>query len=358
MQWTGANLAGFDYGNLARAGGVWCTDDACSSGGWSDPRVPEDENCPGYGGDGSPTYAPALVCNNITVPAKYNGGFGAPKDFEGINFGSGGAAAAVAIPSYARASPLLDEARGAFAFGINSFRVPFRVEMVHELWADTWLTDSSHPEYLPPYPQYLQMVVDYVEAVLALPGARSDGKTPAPSIVFEMHNYMRWCPLGIGGTFSCLEETGYDGPIRYSTDAKTTSCPLSSVFPSHASFDSVCPSKQTPAQAAGYWDQPSTAVNFTGTPDYGMGSGWSCPLDEGTTPPPQSRRETCGVNAHSTPTKEGAENPYAKILTSKCWVRIWQRLLEVSVSSRAFPGQCVPLHRVLGHYADEAKPVR
>ena len=134
MRWTGANMAGFDYGNLARAGAVWCTDAQCSSGGWSDPRVPEDENCPGYGGDNTTlTYAPALVCNNVSdVVPKYSGGFGAPKGFEAKNFGAGSSATGVAIPAYARASPLLDEAIGAVKFGMNSFRVPFRIEYVEK----------------------------------------------------------------------------------------------------------------------------------------------------------------------------------------------------------------------------------
>ena len=49
VRYAGINLAGFDYGTLARAGSIWCTDADCSSGGWSDPRVPEQDNCPGYG---------------------------------------------------------------------------------------------------------------------------------------------------------------------------------------------------------------------------------------------------------------------------------------------------------------------
>ena len=49
VPYAGINLAGFDYGTLARAGSIWCTDEDCSSGGWSDPRVPEQDNCPGYG---------------------------------------------------------------------------------------------------------------------------------------------------------------------------------------------------------------------------------------------------------------------------------------------------------------------
>ena len=36
VRWTGVNMAGFAYGDLARAGAVWCTDAQCSSGGWSD----------------------------------------------------------------------------------------------------------------------------------------------------------------------------------------------------------------------------------------------------------------------------------------------------------------------------------
>ena len=39
------------------------------------------------------------------------------------------------------------EARGATDFGLNSFRVPFRIEYVRELWAGTWMAeDSTHPE--------------------------------------------------------------------------------------------------------------------------------------------------------------------------------------------------------------------
>jgi hypothetical protein len=361
-------MAGFDYGNLARAGAVWCTDAQCSSGGWSDPRVPEDENCPGYGGDNkTATYAPALVCNGVTdVQPKYSGGFGAPAGFEAANFGSGSSATGVAIPEYSRASPLLDEARGAAAFGINSFRVPFRIEYVAELWEGTWMADGnrSHPEYVPPYPHYLQMVVDYVEAVLTTvkagePAEGDDAAAAAPiSVVFDMHNYQRWCPMGIGGTWSCLEEAASTaGKIPYSANAGTTSCPLSSAFPDHAAFEGVCPKKQTPQQAAHYWDAAPDAAGFAGTPDYGMeGGGWTCPLDVGAAPPPASRLDTCGDNNKGSPKAQGKENPYAKVLGGACWGRIWTKLLDLPVSSKAFPGQCVALHRVLGAYSDESKP--
>ena len=103
---------------------------------------------------------------------------------------------------------------------------------VAELWNGTWLVPdgnasstasySDHPEYVPPNPHYLQMVVDYVEAILALKGPAN----AAPlSVVFDMHNYQRWCPMGIGGTWSCLEEAANaTGKIKYSADAATTSC--------------------------------------------------------------------------------------------------------------------------------------
>ena len=58
----------------------------------SDPRIPEDENCPGYGGDNkTKTYAPAKICNGVTdVVPIYSGGFGAPAGFEAKNFGTEG----------------------------------------------------------------------------------------------------------------------------------------------------------------------------------------------------------------------------------------------------------------------------
>jgi hypothetical protein len=45
-------------------------------------------------------------------------------------------------------------------FGMNTFRVPFRLEYVYELWEGTWLADNLDiPEYLPPSPLYLQVVL-------------------------------------------------------------------------------------------------------------------------------------------------------------------------------------------------------
>jgi len=102
-----------------------------------------------------------------------------------------------------------------------------------------------------------------------------------------------------------------------------------------------------------------TFQNYSGTPDYGMGSAspWSCPLDETATPPTQSRWATCGDNNHAAPSDatKTAQNPYAKILSTGCFVRIWEKLLQIPVSSVAFPNQCTPLYQVLAHYGDESK---
>ena len=87
-------------------------------------RYPEDENCPGYGGNNKTnTYKPARICGGSPsdVPSTYRGGFGAPADFKVANFGSGGATGA-AIPAYARASPVIDEVIGAVEAGANTFR--------------------------------------------------------------------------------------------------------------------------------------------------------------------------------------------------------------------------------------------
>ena len=106
----------------------------------------------------------------------------------------------------------------------------------------------------------------------------------------------------------------------------------------------MCPKTQTPAQQKTYWDALPNASDFTGTPDYGMG-GWACPLDETSTPPTASRHETCGDNSGAAPGGKIGENPFAKVLSAKCWARVWQKLLELPVSSRAFPGTCTPLHK-------------
>merc|ERR1719506_2801105 len=161
---------------------------------------------------------------------------------------------------------------------------------------------------------------------------------------------MRWCPMGIGGTFSCLEEAGYSGEIKYDK-SKLSSCPFSGVFPR----DSACPKSPTPEMLKHYWDSPQHFQNFTGLPDYIMedaSSHWSCPLDD-VTAPAQSRWETCGLNSNSPPADSSKQNPYSKILTQGCFVRIWEKLLKLPVSSKAFPGQCTPLYQVLAHYSDE-----
>ena len=85
---------------------------------------------------------------------------------------------------------------------------------------------------------------------------------------------------------------------------------------------------------------------------------WRCPLDELPSPPTRSRQESCGDNNHAPPAGswDGAQNPYAKVLSGRCFGRIWRKLLQAPVSSAAFPGQCRPLHDVLQHYSDESKP--
>lgn len=118
-------------------------------------------------------------------------------------------------------------------------------------------------------------------------------------------------------------------------------CLLSSRAPSDCS--TLC--TQTPEQQEHYWDALPNASDFTGTPDYGMDE-WSCPLDAGATPPAASRWESCGANSNARPSGgEGGENPFAKVLSAKCWARVWAKLLELPVSSKAFPGSCVPLHQ-------------
>ena len=83
---------------------------------------------PWPGGNKAPTYEPSKICNGLSdVPGHYNGGFGAPREFRVENFGRGGSAASEAVPTYARASPLLDEVEGAQSFGMNVFRLPFRI---------------------------------------------------------------------------------------------------------------------------------------------------------------------------------------------------------------------------------------
>lgn len=349
VRWTGVNIVGFDYGHLGIASGAWCSDEDCDTGGWSDSRLPEDTLCPGYGGNKAPTYKPVKICSGYSdVPDHYNGGFGAPRDFEGVNFGTGGGATSVSIPVYARASPLMDEVRGAVEYGMNTFRLPFRMEYVAELWRGTWM-EHARPDYVPPFPHYLQMVVDFMESILA--GTPPSGSPPI-SVIFDMHNYFRWCPMGIGGTFSCLEEAGYDTEIKYHKTS-TSSCPFSGVFPA----DSACPKSPTSEQTKNYWDSPPTFSNFTGTPDYGIGdalTAWSCPLDD-MSPPSQSRWETCGLNSNAPPGDSSKQNPYAKVLSQDCFVRIWEKLLQLPVSSKAFPDQCMPLYQVLNHYSDESK---
>jgi hypothetical protein len=176
-----------------------------------------------YGGNKGNIYTPSKSCNGAKgVPNSYNGGFGAPKDFEGSSFGGKGATTST-IPSYARVAPLMDEVRsaastirisppnnqprthllarprvqhptrsqvrGMLKFGMNTFRIPFRSEYVYELWEHTWLVDNNDvPEYLPPNPHYLQMVVDLIENILAQEAPA--GGSPI-AVIFDMHNYMR-----------------------------------------------------------------------------------------------------------------------------------------------------------------------
>jgi len=285
------------------------------------------------------------------VPNSYNGGFGAPKDFEGSSFGGKGATTST-IPSYARVAPLMDEVRGMLKFGMNTFRIPFRSEYVYELWEHTWLVDNNDvPEYLPPNPHYLQMVVDLIENILAQEAPA--GGSPI-AVIFDMHNYMRWCPMGIGGTFSCLEPTGYNSTIQY--HAKSA-CPSSSDYPDHSAFDAACPKNASSAQLKDYWDSPVKGTDFSGSANYEMNSAaWTCPLDFGKTPPAKSRWATCSMNNDGPPKSSKAEtNPYSKVIGANCFSRMWKKLLSVPVSSKAFPGTCTPLNKVLAHYSDESK---
>merc|ERR1719238_2195439 len=73
--------------------------------------------------------------------------------------------------------------------------------------------------------------------------------------------------------------------------------------------------------------------------------------------PQQTRWETCGANNKAAPTEadKDKQNPYAKVLTGRCFVRVWEKLLKLPVSSKAFPGQCTPLYKVLNYYSDETK---
>ena len=117
--------------------------------------------------------------------------------------------------------------------------------------------------------------------------------------------------MGIGGTWSCLEDAAGAGSIPYSKDAALTSCPLSSVFPSHASFENICPKSMTPLQAQNYWDSAPKTTNFTGVPNYNMSSElWGCPLDEPFDPPSSTRWETCGLNRDAAPQAGKPVNPY------------------------------------------------
>jgi hypothetical protein len=93
------------------------------------------------------------------------------------------AATAIQLPQcrrmYARTAPLLDEVHSMLKFGMNTFRIPFCSEYVYELWKNIWLVDNLDiPEYLPPSPNYLQMVVDLIENILAqdAPGRRGTNR--------------------------------------------------------------------------------------------------------------------------------------------------------------------------------------
>ena len=274
-KWTGVNLAGFDYGTLARAGGAWCTDEVGDTGGWSDPNVgyltpgyaptevkagaPQWQtrlaNCPNYAtclytnppkgqteaptcGENSVYYGqdayekgppgdfpkpptPFASAQGQANANTYRGGLAASSDFTVAtatgNLPTTTDATSTAlgdIPEFARGFTPIDEVIAAIAFGVNVFRIPFRIEMISQLWPDTWMvqpcdlgqdTTATCTEWLPPSRYYLQMVVDYVEAIFK-EAAKQEAMV---SVIFDMHNYMRWCPLGIGGTFSCLEGAGF-----------------------------------------------------------------------------------------------------------------------------------------------------
>jgi hypothetical protein len=114
----------------------------------------------------------------MDVPKSYNGGFGAAKNFDGSTFGGNGDSTST-VPAYARTAPLLDEVHSMLKFGMNTFRIPFCSEYVYELWKNIWLVDSLDiPEYLPPSPNYQQLVVDLIENILAqdAPGRRGTNR--------------------------------------------------------------------------------------------------------------------------------------------------------------------------------------
>ena len=50
------------------------------------------------------------------------------------------------------------------------------------------MADMDNEEYLHPYPHYLQMVVDFVEATLE---QKAPAGAPPINVIFDMHNYMR-----------------------------------------------------------------------------------------------------------------------------------------------------------------------
>jgi hypothetical protein len=127
-----------------------------------------------------------------------------------------------------------------------------------------------------------------------------------------------------------------------------STCPFTGVL----SKDATCPKNLSHEEGSEYWDKAPNLSGFNGTPDYNM-EAWTCPLDL-LDYPKQSRKETCAHNSMNAPT-EHIQNPYAKVIGAGCLTRIWQKLLDVPVSSKAFPDECTPLRRVLAKYADESK---
>ena len=114
------------------------------------------------------------------------------------------------IPSinnlWASSYPQFSQIKLAHTRGANIFRVPFRIEYVHELTSGWALTTND--QIAQPREKYFTYVMHLVEKI------RSLGTASRPvTVILDLHNYQRWCPAGIGGEFSCLSPTNPDAPV-------------------------------------------------------------------------------------------------------------------------------------------------
>ena len=144
--------------------------------------------------------------------------------------------------------PQLSQMRKAYAAGVRIFRIPFRAESVMQLttgWASGW-----GGRYAKPHPEYLDYVMYAVASALGL-GA-GDAR-----VILDCHNYQRWCPIGIGGTGSCLDPGSQDPSRQYAMNAEA---------------DALCPFKVLPGTAEelgrlGFGSLLSVAGNPGAMPD-------------------------------------------------------------------------------------------